>query len=246
MEFPDPEALDVVGKVCYQDCVRALMNMYSGVWWSGDESGQHQHVDLRGNEEEHGSLCRGLGAEWLQIIQDLPVTTFKSCPDDLENHKKFIEGFEAWLDSRALQQIIMAGSASEGMACLMYNHLNPQRIPSTLTGRRLAVTQRGKVGVVPRSVQAGDVIVQLAGSLNLLVLRQDQRLRNQNIARDIKTALRARNDDESINADQRLRVMQRIDLLDVKNSTLVGECYVDGEVGWKLHQAWDLGIFALR
>ncbi|KAL2062841.1 hypothetical protein VTL71DRAFT_5913 [Oculimacula yallundae] len=245
-EFPIPETLDFADNVSYQNIMASLMNMYSNVWWSGDESGQHQHVDLRGKEEEHERLCRQLGEKWLQILERLPDSRSEPSPYEREDQEKFLEGFKAWLDICASQQLIMAGSASEGIASLFYNYLQPQHIPSTLTGRRLAVTQTGRVAVVPRNVRVGDVIVQLAGPLISLVLRRDDGLRDRDIDMEVKAALITKNEEVSIKGDPRLQAMENVDEMKVKNCTLVGECYVDGEVGWKEGQVWDLAIYALR
>ncbi|KAH6707740.1 heterokaryon incompatibility protein-domain-containing protein [Leptodontidium sp. MPI-SDFR-AT-0119] len=246
VELPGPEALDVGAREEYQKAVRTLMGMYSNVWWSGDESGQHQHVDLRGKEQEHERLCRVLGDEWLRIMsEELPHSQLFS-PGDTANQGKFEESFRAWLEARAPEQIIMAGSGSEGMASLMYTHLQPRNIPSVLTGRRIATTRTGRVAVVPRNVQVGDIIVHLAGPLISLILRRDARTQDIDLEMDIKNTLRAKNGDKSIQPDRRLEGMDNVDEMEVEHCTLVGECYVDGEVGWKLDQTWDLKIYALR
>ncbi|KAH7323649.1 heterokaryon incompatibility protein-domain-containing protein [Rhexocercosporidium sp. MPI-PUGE-AT-0058] len=246
VELPNAEALDVGAREEYQKAMKTLMGMYLNVWWSGDDSGQHQHVDLRGKEEEHEKLCRVLGGEWLRIMgEELSASQIFS-QEDLENQKKFEEGFRTWLEARAPQHIIMAGSGSEGMASLMYAYLQPRNIPSALTGRRLATTRNGRVAVVPRNVQMGDKIVHLAGPLISLVFRRDSRPREENLETDIKNALRAIDEDYKNQTDHRLDEMEKVDEMEVEYCTLVGECYVDGEVGWKLNQEWDLKIYALR
>ncbi|KAG4441693.1 hypothetical protein IFR05_002827 [Cadophora sp. M221] len=246
VELPGPEALDVGAREEYQKAVRTLMGMYSNVWWSGDESGQHQHVDLRGKEEEHARLCRVLGDEWLRIVsKELPASQVIS-QVDTENLGRFEESFKLWMKARVPEEIIMAGSGSEGMASLMYTHLQPRHIPSTLTGRRLATTRTGRVAVVPRNVQIGDVIVHLAGPLISLVLRRDARTQNIDLQTKIKNTLRAKNEVDSVQPDRRLEGMRKVDGMEVEHCTLIGECYVDDEVGWKLNQTWNLKIYALR
>ncbi|KAH7380935.1 heterokaryon incompatibility protein-domain-containing protein [Cadophora sp. MPI-SDFR-AT-0126] len=246
-QLPDPASLNNKERIAYQAAITKLKGMYSNIWWSGDESGQHQHVDLRGKEEEHEKLCRVLNHEWLQILgKELPGPQAKSSKEDMKIEENFLGCFGKWVADRAPQQLIMAGSGSEGMASLMYTHLLPQHIPSALTGRRFAATKAGRVSVVPRNVQVGDLVVQLAGPLNALVLRRDPRPRNACSAREIKTALRKLNEDDSIQPSLRAEAMARIDEMAIKNCTLVGECYVDGFVGWKLKENYDCDIYALR
>ncbi|PVH83202.1 HET-domain-containing protein [Cadophora sp. DSE1049] len=247
MELPDPVSLNSGGRVEYQEAVKKLRTMYSNVWSSGDEFGHHQHVDLKGKEDEHERLCLVLGDEWLRIIgKELPGFGSRPSTEAIDNQGKFFESFRTWLRARGPQQIIMVGSGSEGMATLMHTYLLPQPIPSTLTGRRLATTKTGRIAVVPRDAHVGDLVVQLAGPQNFLLLRRDSRARGQDLEIDIKTALRALNGNDSVKVDRRLEAMKKVDEMGVKNCTLVGECYVDGVTGWKIREQYDCEIYALR
>ena len=245
--LPHPTMLNTKERIVYQEAIIKLKKMYSNVWWSGDEFGQHQHVDLRGKEDEHESLCRVLGDEWLQIMgTELPKMYPKSSIEDMGIEENFLESFRKWLEARAPRQLIMAGSGSEGMASLMYTHLVPQQIPSALTGRRFAATKAGHIGIVPRNVQVGDLVVQLAGPLNTLVLRRDPKPRVASSETDIKNALKLLSEDKSIKPNRRLDLMAKIDDMAVQKCTLVGECYIDGVVGWRLKEKYDCEIYALR
>lgn len=133
-----------------------------------------------------------------------------------------------------------------GMASLMYTYLLPQQIPSALSGRRFAATKAGRIGVVPRNVQVGDLVVQLAGPLNTLVLRRDPKLRVACSETEIKNALKIPSEVESTKPNRRLDLMAKVDQMAVENCTLVGECYIDGVVGWKLKEKYDCKIYALR
>jgi len=246
-ELPNPATFNTKERIGYQEAITKLKKMYSNVWWSGDEFGQHQHVDLRGREDEHERLCRVLGDEWLQIMgNELPKLYPKSSIENMGIEENFLGSFRKWLEACAPQQLILAGSGSEGMASLMYTYLLPQQIPSALSGRRFAATKAGRIGVVPRNVQVGDLVVQLAGPLNTLVLRRDPKLRVACSETEIKNALKIPSEVESTKPNRRLDLMAKVDQMAVENCTLVGECYIDGVVGWKLKEKYDCKIYALR
>jgi hypothetical protein len=230
LALSDPSKLDVAARERYQKSADDLEALYgSGAWWSGDENGQHRHIDLRGKEEQHEKLCLRLADEWLYVLTN---DIGNLSDDEMEMHNRFLPKFRTWLEGRAKQGLIMIGADSDGMESLMWLYLRLQNYPAVLTGRRFAITKSGKVGVVPKQVQVGDAIVYLAGSLVSLVLRPDPEIPTQDLELTIREAFEAKNG-EVVVPTRGSRLLCDILKLPIQKCSLVGECYVEGEVGWK-------------
>jgi hypothetical protein len=141
----------------------------------------------------------------------------------------------------------MVGSDSDGIESLMWLYLRLQEYPTVLTGRRLAITKLGSVGVVPKQVQSGDMCVFLAGSFVSLVLRPDFEEPSEDLKHEIKTAFEAKKNGD-VDPRRGTRLPCDISKLPIQKCTLVGESYVEGEVGWKFGD--DRGetyrVYALR
>jgi hypothetical protein len=249
LELPDPAVLNAASREMYQRSVRDLLAIYrsgSGIWWSGDENGQYRHVNLRGKEIDHERLCRSLADEWLHIVSEELLLSYPSLPaEELKNHKQFLSKFKTWLESRAHRGIIMVGSDSDGMESLMYHYLEPQSSKNVLARRRFAITETGRVSIVPKQTQIGDMLVYLAGSPISLVLRRDFVTRSQDLDSEIKEAFKEKNEFTSGTAH---RLSCQLDDLLIQKCTMVGECYVDGEVGWRVQEDRERSytVYALR
>jgi len=219
--LPDPSQLETSSMEKYHQAANNLEAFYNngtGVWWSGDENGQHRHVSFRGREQEHEMLCRIIGDEWLNIMGALSRrNTFQ---DELETHKRFVATFKDWMESRERQQLIMVGSDSDRLESIMWRYL--KSIENSLQERRFAVTNTGRIGIVPKQVQSGDIVVYLAGCPISYVFRRDLNARSQNLDVKIREILGGSGGQIGL-----------VDDMAIQNCTLVGECYVDGEVGWK-------------
>jgi hypothetical protein len=242
--LPDPNKLNA--SETYQKSIRTLEAFYhtgSGVWWSGDEKGQYRHVNFSGREKEHETLSRGVTNEWQRIMRgELPSISLSSQTEEIMAHMRFLPGFETWLEHRARQQTIIAGSDSEGMTSLMWLYLRQDNLRKVLMGRRFAITESGRVAIVPKQVRQGDIIVYLAGSLVSLVFRRDSEARAQDLDSEIKKAFWTKGVTSPL--------LDQLEKMPIENCSLVGECYVDGEVGWKIKAKGDqersYTIYALR
>jgi len=192
-------------------------------------------------------LSLSLAEEWLHVLaNDLPNSSDELASEEVETHKRLLPQFRRWLESRAKQGRIMVGADSDGMESLMWLYLRLQNYPAVLTGRRLAITKSGKVGVVPKQVQIGDVAVFLAGSLVSLVLRRQEGLA-QELETEIKDAFKGKNVHDAA-LGKRTPLPCDLLTLPIQKCSLVGECYVEGEVGWKFGEDPKGGytIYALR
>ena len=247
--LPDPSNLDIAARQRYQKAADDLETLYgAGAWWSGDATGQHRHIDLRGKEARHEELCLNLADEWLHVLgNDLLDCEQEVGKDQVKTHEQFLPQFRRWLESRAKDGRIMVGSDSGGMESLMWLYLRHADYPAVLTGRRLAITKLGNVGVVPKQARVGDMIVFLAGSDVSIVLRPDSEDLMEDLKHEIKTALEAKSGLED-NPTRGVRLPSDLGKLPIQKCTLVGECYVEGEVGWKYgeDQAHDHIVYALR
>lgn len=86
----------------------------------------------------------------------------------------------------------MAGSESDGMELvesLLWQYFQNNDLGKVLTGRRLASTKTGKIGVVPMQAQTGDIVVFLPGSLVSLLLRPDPAALSADLESEIKKVL---------------------------------------------------------
>jgi hypothetical protein len=240
--LPDPNKFST--SETYQQSIRALEAFYhtgSGVWWSGDEKGQYRHVNFSGREKEHETLSLGVTDEWQRIMRgELPSISLSSPTEEIMAHMRFLPGFETWLEHRARQQEIIVGSDSDGMASLMWLYLRQDNLRKVLTARRFAITESSRVAIVPKQVRQGDIIVYLAGSLVSLVLRRDSVARHKDLDSGIKKAFGTKGVTSPL--------LDQLHKMPIENCSLVGECYVDGEVGWKVKEDQERSytIYALR
>jgi Heterokaryon incompatibility protein (HET) len=247
--LPYPSELDNVPRKRYEKSANDLESLYgSGAWWSGDENGQHRHVDLRGKEARHEELCLSLAEEWLQVLSNRLLTSQQQLEEDeIETHQRFLPQFRSWLESRAKEGRIMVGGDSDGMESLMWLYFRLADYPAVLTGRRLAITKFGRVAVVPKQVRSGDMLVFLAGSFVCMCLRPRPEDPTKDLKYEVRTAFEAK---KGIKDDARKGARLRCDMekQTVQKCTLVGECYVEGEIGWKYgeERVNDYTIFALR
>lgn len=247
--LPQSAHLDIPARQRYWKASNDLEALYgAGAWWSGDETGQHRHVNLRGKEARHEELCLSLADEWLNVMSHDGLYSREGLDvAEVETHRRFLPQFRGWLEGRAKEGRIMVGSDSDGMESLMWLYLRAEGYPAVLTGRRLAITKSGKLGVVPKQARVGDVIVFLAGSYVSLILRPDSKDPTEDLKREINAAFEARN---NVEEDPRMgaRLFYNMSKLPIKKSSLVGECHVEGEVGWKFGE--DRGdkyaVYALR
>ncbi|KAE9380668.1 HET-domain-containing protein [Stipitochalara longipes BDJ] len=232
--LPDPSELYTDARQRYQKAADDLENLYgAGAWWSGDENGQHRHIDLRGKEAQHEKLCLKLAEEWLHVMSNDNVRSWTDITEDeVDSHKRFLPHFRNWLDVRAKEGRIMVGSDSDGMESLMWLYLRLADYPAVLTGRRLASTKSGNLGVVPKQARIGDIVVFLAGSFVAMTLRPDFEDPTEELKHQIKTAFDIKKKIED-DARKGARLPGDMGMLPVQKCTLVGECYVEGEVGWK-------------
>lgn len=247
--LPNPSEMNIAARERYQKAADELETLYgAGAWWSGDETGQHRHVSLRGKEERHEELCLSLADEWLQVMGSDFLRSQKDAEvDEVETHKRFLPQLRNWLEGRAKEGRIMVGSDSDGMESLMWLYLRIGDYPAVLTGRRLAITKSGNVGIVPKKARVGDMVVFLAGSYVSVVLRPDPEDPTEDLKREIKTAFEAK---KGVQDDPRrgARLACNMENLPIKKCILVGESYVESEVGWKYYegQADNYTVYALR
>jgi hypothetical protein len=119
--------------------------------------------------------------------------------------------------------------------------------PAVLTGRRLAITKSGRAAVAPKQVRSGDMAVFLAGSLVCLILRPSPEIPSEDLKREIKSALKAK---AAIKTDSwsQDRLTCDMENLPIQRCSLVGECHLEGEIGWKYGEERGniYTIFALR
>jgi Heterokaryon incompatibility protein (HET) len=247
--LPDPSELDIGAREKYQKVAEKLEILYgAGAWWSGDETGQHRHVSLRGKEAQHEELCLSLAEEWLHVMScDLLV-----CPQNLdgtetEAHERFLSHLRSWLQARAKEGRIMVGSDSDGMESLMWLYLRLADYPAVLTGRRLATTQSGKIGVLPKHARVGDIVVFLAGTYVSLLLRPDPEDPSEDLRHEIKSVFEAKKHVQD-DPGRGTRLPCDMENLSIQKCTFVGECYVEGEVGWKYGEVRteSYTVYALR
>ncbi|KAE9973033.1 hypothetical protein EG328_004645 [Venturia inaequalis] len=247
--FPNPAELLPRDRRVYQSTVDRLRQFYreqGGVWWSGDKKGRHRHISLKGREANHEQLALKLAKEWIKIMtNDLPNLSPEST--EINDHKRFLALFESWLRRRATQGLIMVGSDSDGIENIMFAYLLPNPISSILTGRKLFFTQSGRIGVAPKSTQRGDRVIYLTGKppVTAMIIRQTESRKTASLELEIREAfLKKKNE---------LHIEGRKDFISadgmaIQRGILIGDCYVDGVVGW-LQQPEEeplMKIFALR
>jgi hypothetical protein len=242
--LPEPAKIPTAQTDKYQQSISALEAFYragAGVWWSGDEKGQYRHVKFSGREAEHRTLFRGVINEWQRIIRrELPSLHRSSPTEEFSSHRKFLPKFEAWMEVLASQEIILAGSDSEGMVSLMYLYLRQDNLRKALTKRRFAITESGRAAIVPKQARKGDIMVYLAGSLVSLILRRDSKAGSQDLESKIRKVFETKSTTSPL--------LDELNKMQIENCTLVGECYIDGEVGWKVKEDQERSytIYAIR
>jgi hypothetical protein len=251
LTLPRSTQLSPKDRTVYQSTVEKLQRMYrdgGGVWWSGDQKGRHRHINLKGRETDHEILSLKLAEEWISILtEDLSRLSPSPRAVELESHGRFLSQFEKWLSHRATQGLIMVGGDSDGMESLMYHYLLPHPISNVLTGRKLIITESGKIGVAPKSTQPGDFVIYLAGKspATAMALRRTVGNGTPSFDLDIQEAFSKLNRDI---LDSNRKDYIYTGGMSIQHGLLIGECYVDGVVGW-LQQPEEeplLKIFALR
>ena len=227
--LPDPMELDLAARERYQKAADELEVLYgAGAWWSGDVNGRHLHVDIRGKEAQHEEICQRLADEWVQIMSTTSLHAWKDVTgDEAESHQRFLPRFKSWIDRRAKWGRITVGSNSDGIESIMWLYMRLADFRAVLTARRFAMTKSGNLAVVPKEARKGDLIVFLTGTLVGKVLRPDAESLSEDLKPDIKTAFEAKI------AKNGLKLSGYMDTLPMQKCTLVGECHVDGEIGWK-------------
>jgi hypothetical protein len=247
LTMPAPAKLDQFASTEYQQAVndlRALYNSGSGVWWSGDEYGQHRHINLKGKEEQHEILGQQVHKRWMSLIcKEIQSVSPKPPDEDLRLHEEFSAGFQTWLTERRKLAKIMVGNDSDGIESLMYGYIMMGAKDSALTGRRLAVTSSGRISIVPRHVQTGDSVVFLAGSLIPCVLRGFPIGDGENGENEIKQMIVKERLEEQDSG--RREILKKISEKALTHCALIGEAYVEGEVGWTLREERPQTVFAL-
>ncbi|KAF8855643.1 HET-domain-containing protein, partial [Acephala macrosclerotiorum] len=175
LPLPPPVSLQRFARNEYQQAANGLLALYnagSGVWWSGDEEGQHRHINLKNREAEHEKLGQVIHDEWLTLTNhDIPMLSSRTSEREMSVHREFLTGFQGWVAARGKEEVITVGYDTDGYESLMWGYLMSGAKESVLTGRRLAITSSGKLAIVPRNVARGDMVVFLAGSLVAYVVR---------------------------------------------------------------------------
>jgi hypothetical protein len=245
--------MGAAGREEYQQAVQDILNLYAakgGAYGVGDEYGQYNRISLRGVMEEHERLCRKICDEWLHILgKELPSMQMPVSEAELKLNGIFVESFSAWMTNRAREEILFVGAQSDGLLAHLYYHLLPKPIESVLDGRRLACMKSGRVGIVPSQARDGDFVVYLAGSPVAILLRQYFYTSAQDRSQAIVEAFKAK-DEGSLPVESRYlksftELFETKDVT-IKHAKLVGECYVDGVVGWMYNGVHEHKIFALH
>jgi hypothetical protein len=247
---------DSAKRTSYQQTVEDLKALYArvgGAYASGDVNGQYTQIALRGKEKEHEGLCLKIRDEWLRLIgSELPLFSSSATAEDLESHRRFRVTFSNWLTERAKQGIIFVGGDSEGMESILYTHLHPNTPPSVLNERKLAGMRSGRVGVVPLQARDGDVVVYVAGISVSVVLRPTPFADSEDLDRKIYAEFREKLQeitDSGSTYSQAFVQLIRMEKGDIAHATVIGECYVEGVIGWSFKDRYndqDFSIFALH
>ncbi|KAK0672347.1 heterokaryon incompatibility protein-domain-containing protein [Cercophora samala] len=253
--LPMSSTLDLEGMVRYQDTVHkigALYNSTGGVYYRGDSNGQHALVSLGNREEEHLELCKVLFDEWASFLNRLPVTSAHEVP---HQHHQFIQSIRTWTEGQLGKPRIFATNESSDLMYVMWTYLHPKATASSLDGRRLATTHRGKLGVVPAKAQKGDRVVNILGSEVALIVRpatvgpDDEKRLDE----ELRTKLNA----VQTPPQPGHKYPQYIDRLPmdgpvtgIEHYAVVGSCCFDGVDPWAVSQlpknSSDLQVYALH
>lgn len=246
LTLPDPAGLFPQNRAVYQSTVNKLRQFYrekGGVWWSGDEKGRHRHISLKGREADHEQLALKLAEEWIEMMtNDLPRLSADS--QSIEAHERFLVKFKKWMQHRAKQGLIMVGGDSDGIEKILFAYLLPNPVPNILTGRKLFFTETGRIGVAPKSTQPGDRVVYLAGNEIAMVMREAESRGTPGLDLEIHEAF---SEKQNLLTDGRKDIIPSDDLA-IQHGVLIGDCYVDGVVGWlqKPEDEPHIKVFSLR
>jgi hypothetical protein len=138
------------------------------------------------------------------------------------------------------------------MESIMYTHLHPNAPASVLNGRRLACMKSGRVGVVPIQARDGDVVVYLAGIPISVILRRTTVPDLEDLNRKISTVFWGKHlgiaESGGPYSQSYINLIQT-DKGIIEHAALIGECYVEGVIGWSFkerHDVHELRIFALH
>lgn len=269
--FPDPEIWDRNTEPMkeYQVVVDDLQKIYrsgGGVWWSGDAAGRHRHVNIRGKEVEHLALVLLLLQTWSQIIQSLTLNGVSDSDGSVGNPGKEEQGtleefrsrFETWVQNLGNEanenDTIWAGSESAWFEGVMWHYLLPPSAqPRVLTGRRLAFTGSGRIAVVPAHAQNDDIVVYMGGCTTSLLFRLNPEMDKDELDNAVMGSMIAyalAHYKTEPGAKTRLKFSEsEISTMPVMHCKLVGECYINRQVGWSSvanRSLEDYQIFALH
>ena len=247
---------DSANRTSYQKAVEDLRALYASVggsYASGDANGQYTRISLQGKEEEHERLCLKLRDEWLHLVgTELPLLSPPATAEESESHRRFQATFNNWLTERAKKGIISVGGDCEGMEFMMYTHFHPNAPPSVLNERRLACMKSGRVGVVPIQARDGDIVVYLAGIPVSVVLRRTTDVDLEDMNRKISALFWGTHlglVESGGPYSQSYTNLIHMDRGGIEHGALIGECYVEGVIGWSFKDRYgghDLRIFALH
>ena len=250
--LPSLSVFSEPSREAYGEIVKEILALYhrqGGVYWSGDEFGRHARVGLRGVEKEHQQLCSSLCREWQRLFRSLPLLDGGSSPPNTSHeaaaHEKFLGFFARWAADESKKERIFAGGDSEGMPWLMYEYLSTTLKTKVLEGRRLVSTAGGRCGVVPSKARRGDLIVNLANSDVTYVLRAAEVKELPSLGDLNKEILAGMTslDGTPLANEGVTRAGSQI----ITHCRLVGECYLDGQVGWAYGGGDpDYSVYAMR
>jgi hypothetical protein len=259
LQFPDPIKWDQNTDLMkeYQVIVNDLQQIYrsgGGVWWSGDTAGRHRHVDIRGREVEHYALVLLLLQTWNQIVQQLPAAgdsdsgglSVHESKEKIRINQEFLSQFETWIHNMTneaeFKDTIWVGGESAWIEGLLWHYLLPTSSQArVLINRRLAFTASGRIAVIPAHAEINDVVVYLGGCMTSLLLRPIPEVEISNDDKDelnelLKSSLKTHASvyyAQEPGAKTRLNIKQsEISAMQVLHCKIVGESYINREVGW--------------
>jgi hypothetical protein len=121
-----------------------------------------------------------------------------------------------------------------------------------LNERRFAGMKSGRVGVVPTQARDGDMIAYLAGDPTSVVLRATTFPNPEGLEGEIIEAFKAKSGDLMNSKSPYVNSFMQLFEMENKrigHAKLVGECYVEGVIGWSFkerHDDHEFKIFALH
>jgi hypothetical protein len=226
--------------------LRALYQSVGGTYTSGDRFGRYTRISLSRKQREHEVLCEALYRTWLASLRYL----CPSRPEDARAHAKVVDSLETWLGEEARQLRIFVGQDAEGMIRLAFLYFLAGTAQAVFDGRRLAQTESGRFAVVPANAVKGDIVTYLAGSDIAVLVRK----RHSAVDAKLEQAI----EDTVVGAHLWLTASGEEGLswqaspttpIDIMHCFALGQCYVDGLVGWGLREPPSLAaleIFAMH